>query len=108
VIDGMNAVDACYYFAGVVGISPERWTLKRLWQMANARIEQARRESVQLAGLVWGMGAMDIEAFIHFGEWVSFDKNRPVEFSEEQERNIQAEIERIRRENPGLPGAKSR
>jgi len=93
----MDAIDACYYYAGMIGVLPNKTTLRRLWQMADARIRQTRYESVQLASLVWGMSNLDIDAFIHYGEWVTYETGGKPEFSPDFEAKIQAEMERLRK-----------
>lgn len=94
----MDGIDAWYHFAGIVGISPVGHTLRRLWQMADAKIKQSRSESVQLAALVWGLGNLDVDAFIHYGEWSTFETGGTPKFSPEMEAKIQAEMERLKSE----------
>jgi hypothetical protein len=103
VIDGMDGIEAGYHFAGVVGISPRKHTLSQLWRLANGAIKQRRREVLELASLVWSLGSIDWESYIHFGEMVETGSGGPVQLTPELSAKVEAEIERIRNENPGLP-----
>ncbi len=105
-VDGMSGTDACYYFAGLVGVRPKGLTLKQLAAMANGRIKQRRIDAVQLAGLVWGMSGIDIERFIHFGIIEETGAGGPVQLSPEMAAQVAAEVERLRSSDPTLPKAK--
>ena len=66
----MDAIEAGYHFAGIVGISPRKFTLNQLWRMANGAVKQRRQECLELASLVWSLGSIDYEAYLHFGQMV--------------------------------------
>lgn len=103
IIDGMDSIEAGYHFAGIVGISPRKLTLNQLWRMANGAVKQRRREVLELATLVWSLGSVDYEAYLHFGELVETGSGGPVQLTPELHAKVEAEVERIRKENPGLP-----
>lgn len=103
IIDGMDGIEAGYHFAGVVGISPRRWTLNQLWRMAEGAIRNRRREVLELASLVWSLGSIDGEAYLHYGQMSETGSGGPVQLTPELHSKIEAEVERIRRENPQLP-----
>jgi hypothetical protein len=107
IIDGMDGVEAGYHFAGVVGISPRRMTLRQLWMMAEGAIRNRRREVLELASLVWSLGSIDWESYLHFGHMTETGSGGPVQLTPEMHARVEAEVERIRRENPGLPGVRS-
>jgi hypothetical protein len=108
IIDGMDGIEAGYHFAGVVGISPRKWTLNQLWRMAEGAIKNRRREVLELASLVWSLGSIDWEAYLHFGQMLETGSGGPVQLTPEQHAKIEAEVERIRRENPHLPQSRGR
>lgn len=99
----MNAIDASYHFAGVCGLSPKGWTLRQLWAMANGRIGNRRRENLELASLVWSLGEIDWESYLLYGEMTETGRGGPVQLTPELHARIEAEVERIRKENPDLP-----
>ena len=103
----MDGVEAGFHFAGIVGIRPAGQTLKRLWMMANGRVSQRRRELLELANLVWGLDSVDHEAYLLYGEFAETGKGKAVQVRPDLQEKIDAEIERIRRENPGLPKLKT-
>jgi len=71
--------------------------------MANGKISAGRRQNLELANLVWGLSDIDWECYLLFGEMSATGKGGPVQVRPELQEKIDAEIERIRRENPGLP-----
>ena len=99
----MDAVDACYYYAGVIGLPPEKRTLRQLWRMAIGRIKQRRFELYEQAILVWSAGDIDAEQYLHFGKLFATGKCGPVKMSPKLAAAVEAEADRIRNENPNLP-----
>jgi hypothetical protein len=99
----MNGIEAGYHFAGICGVSPKGWTLRQLWMMANGKVSAGRRQNLELANLVWGLSEIDWEVYLLYGEMAESGKGGPVQVKPELQEKIDAEIERIRRENPGLP-----
>ena len=102
----MRGVDAAYHYAGMIGIRPERLTLSQLWRMSNGRAKQSRVEIIELASMVWGLDSVDRMEYLLYGNLVSTGKGKPVQLEPELQAKVDAEVERIRRENPGLPKAK--
>lgn len=105
VIDGMNGVEACYHFAGIVAIHPKGLTLRQLWRMAVGKIQQKRIEILELANMVWGADGIDTEAYLFHGKMIPTGKGGPVQMSPELEAKVAAEVKRMRAENPSLPRA---
>jgi hypothetical protein len=105
IIDGMNGIEAGYHFAGAVGVGPRGYTLRQLWMMAEGAAKMARRKTLELATLVWSLGDVDVEDFLHFGHMNTTGKGGPVQLTPDLHARIEAEVARIRRENPGLPQA---
>jgi hypothetical protein len=103
VIDGMNAVEAGYYYAGVVGISPRGLTLQQLWKMAEVVVMAGRRKTLELATLVWSMGSIDVDDYLHYGVLSETGNGGPVQLTPEMQARVEEAAEKIRRENPGLP-----
>lgn len=103
VIDGLDAVEACYTFAGTIGVSPDGLTLRQLWRMVDGRNRQRRAELIEQSQLIWAMDQIDVEAYLEFGAFEASGKGGPVQVSPDVQARIDAEIERIQRENPGLP-----
>ena len=99
----MSAVEACFQFAGVVGIEPRGKTLNVLWQMAEGKVKNRRREQLELATLVWGIGEIDWEEYLLYGEMTETGSGGPVQLDPELQAQVEAESERLRNENPGLP-----
>jgi len=99
----MNAIQAGYHFAGVLGINPKGQTLNRLWRMANGRIENRRREILELAQIVWSLGSLDYESYLFHGIMKDTGAGGPVLVSPEMQARIDEEAEKLRRENPHLP-----
>lgn len=101
----MDGIEAGYHYAGVVGISPRKWTLNQLWRMAEGAIKNRRREVLELASLVWSLGSIDHESYLRYGQFSETGCGGPVQLTPELRAKIEAEVEKIRRENPGLPQA---
>ena len=95
-------MDAAYEFAGIIGIRPHGMTLRQLWRMANGRAKQTRLESLQLICLAFNDG-LDTKRFLETGAVTESCVGKPIELTPEEEAAVQAEIEKIRRENPELP-----
>jgi len=103
IIDGLNGVEACYYYAGVIGINAAGITLRRLWMMACGRIRQQRIAMTEQAYLVWAMGDIDIESYTFFGQLTLTGVGGQMQVSPDMQAKIDAEVEKTRRENPELP-----
>lgn len=99
----MDAIESSFHFAGVTGIEPRGKTLNVLWQMAEGRVKNRRRESLELAALVWSLGDIDWGDYLKFGEMSPTGKGGPVKLEPAMQAKLDAEIERIRRDNPSLP-----
>ena len=106
-IDGMEAIEACYHFAGIVGIHPAKLSLRSLWRLACGRLRQSRNEIVELSAMVWAMGEYDIESYLAFGSLDETGRGKALKLDPELQSKVDAEVERIRRENPGLPQVKA-
>lgn len=78
-IDGLGAIDACYHFAGIIGISPQELTLKELWMMACGKIKQRRFEMLELSRLVWCPEDLDVSRYLLFGQMQSTGVGEPIE-----------------------------
>lgn len=102
----MDGVEACYYFAGVCGVLPRSLSLRKLMMMANGPIKQRRIETVNLAALVWSLGSVDVEKYIHFGFIEDTGAGGPVRLSDELQAKVDAEVERRRQTEPDLPKAR--
>jgi hypothetical protein len=107
VVDGMDAITASYHFAGVTSHSPKEFGLDELWMMANGYSYQRRAEILQMTNVLWGGDKMDLEKFLKHGIVNETGKGGPVQLSPDLQQKIDAEIARIRQENPGLPKIKS-
>ena len=99
----MDGIEAGYHFAGVIGISPRRFTLNQLWRMADGKIKNRRRETLELASLVWGLSSIDWEDYLHFGVMTETGSGGPVQVPPELQDKLAAEVARIRNDNPSLP-----
>lgn len=99
----MDAIEASYEYAGILGLSPRGLTLRQLWRMAHGNQKDRRRESLEIANLVWGLSEIDWEEYLLYGRMSSTGKGGPVQVKPDVQEKIDAEIERIRRENPNLP-----
>jgi len=102
VIDGLDAVDCCYAFAGAVGADVRRFTLRQLCKMADGRMRASRLESLQLAQLVWSIGDIDLPKFLLYGDFAKEEEN-DLDLSPELQERIRLEIQRIRKDNPNIP-----
>lgn len=98
----MDGIEAAYEYAGIVGIRPHGLTLRQLWRMATGAMKQKRVESLQLICLAFN-DSVDTEKFLELGIITESCVGKPLVLSDELEAKVQAEIERIRRENPDLP-----
>jgi hypothetical protein len=98
----MDGIDAAYEYAGIVGIRPHGMTLRQLWRMACGAMKQKRLESLQLVCLAFN-DSVDTQKFLDCGVVAESNIGKPLTLSPELEAKVQAEIERIRRENPDLP-----
>ena len=103
----MDGIEAAYHFAGVLGMSPTGHTLRQLWRMTCGRLKQKRNEIVELAVMVWAMGDYDIESYLAFGSLDETGRGKALKLDPELQSKVDAEVERIRRENPGLPQVKA-
>ncbi len=103
----MDAIEAGYHFAGVVGISPRKLTLRQLWMMAEGKNKAQRQNNLELSSLVWGLSEIDWEDYLHYGHMTQTGAGGPVQVKPELQAKIEEEVERIRRENPGLPKFKT-
>lgn len=103
----MDAIEAGYSFAGIVGVSPRRMTLRQLWQMAEGAARAARRSNLEIASLVWSLGSIDVEDYLHYGQMAETGSGGPPQAPPELQERLDAEIQKIRRENPSLPGVRS-
>jgi hypothetical protein len=102
VIDDLDGIDAAYEFAGIVGISPKGLTLRQLWRMQNGVAKQRRIETMQLVCVAFNE-SLDVAKFLHTGIVEESSVGKPLQLPDELEAKVQAEIEKIRRENPNLP-----
>jgi hypothetical protein len=98
----MDGVEAAYEFAGVVGIRPHGLTLKQLWRMACGATKQRRLDALHIVFLAFN-NSLDTEKFLKFGMVEESNVGKPLVLSPELEAKVQEEIEKIRKENPGLP-----
>lgn len=103
VIDGMDAVEACYFFAGVTGHDPERYSLRDLWMMSNGYSSQRRIEMLQFSSVLFGTEHLDLERFIRYGIVGESGKGGPVQVSQSVQEKIDAEIEKIRAQSTLAP-----
>jgi hypothetical protein len=102
VIDDLEGIDAAYEFAGIVGVDPRGLTLRQLWRMASGIARQRRIETMHLICVAFN-DSLDIRRFLQTGQIEESSVGKPLKLSDELEEQVQAEIERIRRENPNLP-----
>jgi hypothetical protein len=103
VIDGMDAIEACYFFAGVTGHDPDRYSLRELWTMSNGYSSQRRIEMLQFSSVVFGTEHLDLERFIRYGIVGESGKGGPVQVSPGVQERIEAEIEKIRAQSTSVP-----
>ena len=107
IIDGMDGIEAGFHFAGIVGISPRRHTLRQLWRMAEGVIKNGRRQALELATMVWSIGSIDAADYLHYGIVTETGRGGPVQLEPDLQAKVEAEVEKTRRENPGLPSCTS-
>jgi hypothetical protein len=101
-IDGMDAIDACYAFAGIVGISPAGLSLRRLWAMAEGKARFLRHHQVGQASAVWGLSDSDPLIYAEFGILQAVEIGKPVKYSDEMQAKINTEVARIYEQEPEL------
>ena len=101
-IDDMPAIEACYAFAGVVGVHPRGLTLCQLWKMANGKIRALRYHQVGQATMVWGGGEIDPILYAEYGKADAASKGKPLEYSAEMQAEIEAKVAKIYKQNPEL------
>lgn len=101
-IDGMDAVEACYAFAGIVGIRPHGLTLCQLWKMANGKLKAMRYHQLGQASMVWGLGNADPIVYAEYGQMTDSKVGKPLEHDAETQAKIDAEVARIYADNPHL------
>lgn len=77
-------------------------TLRQLWRMANGRMKQQRMESLQLVCLAFN-NDLDSTRFLETGQMAETTVGKPIRLRPELEEQVQAEVARIRKENPHLP-----
>lgn len=70
--------------------------------MGNGLAKQRRVESLHLIALAFN-GDLDIAKFLQTGQLAETCVGKPLELDPELEAKVQAEVDRIRRENPNLP-----
>lgn len=99
----MDAIEAGYHFAGIVGVSPKKMTLRQLWMMVEGKQKARRQNNLELSSLVWGLSSIDWEDYLHYGHMTETGTGGQVQLKPELQAKIDEEVERIRRENPGLP-----
>jgi hypothetical protein len=102
VIDDADGAEACYRYAGIVGVSARKHTLRQLWMMAEGVLRQRRIDHVQLACIALSHG-VDVERYLETGVIGESSVGKPLELTPEMQARVDAEVERIRRENPHLP-----
>lgn len=74
--------------------------------MATGASKQKRIETVNLAALVWSLGSVDVEKFIHYGFIEDTGAGGPVRLDPELQAKVDAEVERRRQTEPDLPKAR--
>jgi ATP phosphoribosyltransferase len=74
--------------------------------MANGVAKQRRIETMQLVCVAFNE-SLDIPKFLRTGVVDETVVGKPLVLSDELEEQVQAEIDRIRRENPNLPKFKA-
>lgn len=99
----MDGLEASLHFAGIVGIDPMPLTVAELWRMAEGRLASMRSHAVEQSMLVWSIGEINVERYLHYGEMSESPQGKPVELPPELEAKAQEEIARIRAEQ-GLDG----
>lgn len=82
-IDGMDAVTACYRYAGAVGVAPHGLTLAELWQMHYGR-ERLLRSHAIWQGVAIFAEKLDVLSFVATGQ--SRGESKPRLSAEQQHR----------------------
>ena len=103
VIDGLDGIDACYYFAAITKMGPRGFTLQRLWRLAEAVQRHRRQELLEQASLVWNLSDIDTYEYLIYGDMTSTGRGGPVQMDAELEKKVAEQINKIRQENPDLP-----
>lgn len=103
----MSAIEAGYHFAGIAGVNPRGFTLRQLWMMATGAERGHRKRNLELATLVWSLSEIDWQNYLLYGVMTQTGRGGPVQVSPEMQARIDAEVDRIRRENPNLPPCKT-
>lgn len=98
----MDGVDACYEYAGIVGVKPHGLTLRQLWRMASGAMKQRRLDALHIVCLAFN-NSLDTQKFLEYGSVEETNVGKPLVLSPELEAKVQEEIQRIRLENPDLP-----
>lgn len=101
-IDGMDAIAACYTFAGVVGIHPRGLTLCQLWRMAEGKLRALRYHQIGQSFAIFGMADADPIVYAEYGKAEPTGYGKPLEHSPEMQEQIDARIAEIYEQNPGL------
>lgn len=102
----MPPIEACYRFAGYVGLPPESYTLRQLWMMADGRARNRRLENLELGQVVWTIGQFDPEEYLIFGMINQSNQGNDVELTDEQHAEVRRKIEEIKAANPDHPTIK--
>ena len=87
-IDGRDAVDAWYYYAGVTGIYDVTVSLADIWKMGVARARSLREHAVSQAMLVWSLAETDIDLFLRTGAMVVNQKEEKVRMDPDLARKV--------------------
>lgn len=74
--------------------------------MANGVAKQRRIETMHLIHVAFN-DSLDVPRFLQTGQIEESSIGKPLKLSDELEEQVQAEIDRIRRENPNLPKFKA-
>lgn len=98
----MDAITACYAFAGVVGIAPKGLTLRQLWAMAEGKTKFLRYHQIGQASAVWGLNDSDPIVYAEFGILRDIQVGKAIKYSDEMEAKINAEIAKIYESEPEL------
>lgn len=98
----MDAVDASYHYAGIVGVQPHGMTFRQLWKMAVGRIQNRRVELFEQARLVWGLGDVDLRQYLCYGTWESTGAGGPSRVPPEIQAQVDIEIAKTYEANPEL------
>lgn len=98
-IDGRDAIAACYHLAGRIGgIRVDGLTLRELWLKACGRMEAIREQVVWQAMLVWRMDGINVQDFIRRGDLGRTSGTRVTIRSPKLRAAVDAEIKRMNEE----------